>query len=85
MGTAWAPHGHCKHTTAHTLHRLDLYLVHWPCRDAADTRETWRGMEALVAAGTVRSIGLSNPHPDPNPNPNPNPNPSPNPNPNPSP
>jgi aryl-alcohol dehydrogenase-like predicted oxidoreductase len=37
-----------------TRARLDLYLVHWPCRDAADTRETWRHMEALATAGTVR-------------------------------
>ena len=57
-----------------TRTRLDLYLVHWPCRDAADTRETWRHMEALVTAGTVRCLLSTllltlalNPTPDPNP------------------
>lgn len=48
------------------LEYVDLYLVHWPATDVqgAELRppisETWRAMEALVAAGTVRSIGVSN-------------------------
>ena len=46
------------------LDRLDLYLVHWPVASGqargADLRDTWRGMEALVAEGLVTSIGVAN-------------------------
>jgi diketogulonate reductase-like aldo/keto reductase len=42
------------------LDRLDLYLVHWPPRDASAMLETWRQMEALVAEGLVASIGVCN-------------------------
>lgn len=38
--------------------RLDLYLLHW--RGAIPLEETVRGMEALVAAGKIRSWGVSN-------------------------
>lgn len=49
------------------LDYLDLYLVHWPVsgsRGGAAVEppltETWRGMEAGVRQGLVRSIGVSN-------------------------
>lgn len=38
---------------------LDLYLLHWP-NDAIPITETMAGMQALVADGKVRSIGVSN-------------------------
>jgi diketogulonate reductase-like aldo/keto reductase len=37
---------------------LDLYLLHWPGR--APIGETMRAMEDLVAAGTIRFLGVSN-------------------------
>lgn len=50
------------------LEYLDLYLIHWPFgmskvegeKDLTPFTETWAAMEALVDAGLVRSIGLSN-------------------------
>ncbi|VDL95819.1 unnamed protein product [Schistocephalus solidus] len=45
------------------LEYLDLYLVHWPVSfNVMPLEETWkvRGMENLVEAGLVRSIGVSN-------------------------
>lgn len=55
------------------LQYLDLYLIHWPVAFAGgkdddgsfklapiSLRETWEAMEALVDAGLVRSIGVSN-------------------------
>lgn len=48
---------------------IDLMLIHWPgvARQKPDSavhqRErlaTWRALEACVAAGTVRAIGVSN-------------------------
>eukprot|EP01034_Spumella_vulgaris_P025770 gene25770-32260_t len=45
---------------------LDLYLIHWPCTNieaevlTPSIEETWLAMEALVAKGLVRSIGVSN-------------------------
>jgi len=39
---------------------LDLLLIHWPGRDRKLMQETWRSMEQLVAAGKVRSLGVSN-------------------------
>lgn len=38
--------------------RLDLYLLHW--RGTHPLEETMRAMEALVAAGKVRFVGVSN-------------------------
>lgn len=38
--------------------RLDLYLLHW--RGSIPLDETVRGMEGLVAAGKIRSWGVSN-------------------------
>src|SRR5262245_48732471 len=37
---------------------LDLYLLHWPGRHPIG--ETMRAMEALVAAGKIRFLGVSN-------------------------
>lgn len=40
------------------LDRLDLYLIHWPA--AGKRAETWRAMEAILADGKARAIGVSN-------------------------
>ncbi len=40
------------------LEYLDLYLVHWPVKDAY--LETWRALVELYRAGRVRAIGVSN-------------------------
>ncbi len=37
---------------------LDCYLLHW--RGSVPLRETMRALEALVAAGKIRSLGVSN-------------------------
>lgn len=37
---------------------LDLYLVHWPIERLLEP--TWRAMEALLADGRVRAIGVCN-------------------------
>ena len=39
---------------------LDLYMLHSPIADAALQAETWRALEDLLAAGTLRAIGVSN-------------------------
>ncbi len=39
------------------LDHVDLYLVHWPQRDAT---RAWPGMEEALARGHARSIGVSN-------------------------
>jgi 2,5-diketo-D-gluconate reductase A len=43
------------------LHTLDLYLIHQPF---GDYYGAWRAMEALLEAGHVRAIGVSNFYPD---------------------
>lgn len=40
--------------------RIDLYQLHWPDETGVPIEETWGAMAELVAAGTVRAIGLSN-------------------------
>jgi diketogulonate reductase-like aldo/keto reductase len=40
------------------LAHVDLYLIHWPSRRRR--LDAWRAMEALLAGGTVRAIGVSN-------------------------
>ncbi|CAG9791334.1 unnamed protein product [Diatraea saccharalis] len=49
------------------LDYVDLYLIHWPVSVNSmgedmkiDFVETWRGMEAAVKEGLVKSIGVSN-------------------------
>ena len=39
---------------------IDLYQIHWPTDDAAETQEGWSTMAALQKEGKVRWIGVSN-------------------------
>jgi aryl-alcohol dehydrogenase-like predicted oxidoreductase len=39
---------------------LDLYQLHWPDATGVPIEDTWGAMAALVDAGTVRWIGVSN-------------------------
>lgn len=40
------------------LDYLDLYLIHWPGKDAF--KESWQALEELYAAGKIKAIGVSN-------------------------
>src|SRR3972149_4649798 len=40
------------------LSYVDLYLIHWPV--AGLRLDSWRAMEALLAEGKIRAIGVSN-------------------------
>lgn len=40
------------------VEQVDLYLVHWPVPELR--AESWRALEAIVAAGRARAIGVSN-------------------------
>jgi diketogulonate reductase-like aldo/keto reductase len=40
------------------LSHVDLYLIHWP--QPRHTRDTWRALEELHAAGRARAIGVCN-------------------------
>ncbi|MCL2595062.1 MAG: aldo/keto reductase [Promicromonosporaceae bacterium] len=42
------------------LDYLDLMLIHWPCPMVGRYVEAWEGLIALLAAGKVRAIGVSN-------------------------
>jgi len=39
---------------------IDLYQIHWPADDPAETEEGWREMAKLQSEGKVRWIGVSN-------------------------
>lgn len=43
---------------------VDLYLIHWPFTEMLQgenrREETWKAMEAVLASGKARSIGVSN-------------------------
>lgn len=42
------------------LDYVDLYLIHWPLPRLDAYIDSWRAMEEMVAAGKVRTIGVSN-------------------------
>jgi len=42
------------------VERIDLYQIHWPADDAAETAEGWHEMAKLQREGKVRWIGVSN-------------------------
>jgi diketogulonate reductase-like aldo/keto reductase len=39
---------------------VDLYLIHWPPRKAAQLNEAFRGLNQLVRDGKVKHLGVSN-------------------------
>lgn len=43
---------------------VDLYLIHWPVPSQNAYVEAWRGLEAILAEGKAKSIGVSNFQPD---------------------
>jgi len=42
------------------LHKVDLYLIHWPSPAQGDYRAAWKALVDLQASGRVNSIGVSN-------------------------
>jgi len=42
------------------LDSVDLYLIHWPAPDRDLYSSSWRALEALLADGRARAIGVSN-------------------------
>jgi len=42
------------------IEAIDLYQIHWPSDDLAETEEGWRELAALQREGKVRWIGVSN-------------------------
>jgi diketogulonate reductase-like aldo/keto reductase len=40
------------------LDYVDLYLIHWPV--AGKRRDSWRALEAILASGKAKAIGVSN-------------------------
>src|SRR6476661_2804953 len=39
---------------------IDLYLIHWPPRSAAQLDDAFRGLNQLVREGKVKQLGVSN-------------------------
>jgi aryl-alcohol dehydrogenase-like predicted oxidoreductase len=57
--------GSIRHEVENSLRRLcvdviDLYQIHWPTDDLAETEEGWQTLAALKMEGKVRWIGTSN-------------------------
>ncbi|KAI5294225.1 hypothetical protein KEM52_004444, partial [Ascosphaera acerosa] len=55
----------CKDTIAHSIEQcglgyIDLFLIHAPFGGPKARREAWRAIEDAIAAGTVRTGGVSN-------------------------
>ena len=42
------------------VEQVDLYLLHWPGDDRRLRAESWQALEALLADGRARAIGVSN-------------------------
>ena len=42
------------------IEQLDLYLIHWQCKQFGKYVDTWRALIDLKESGRVRSIGVSN-------------------------
>ena len=42
------------------LGKIDLLLLHWPCDTVEETMAAWTELEAALAAGHTRAIGISN-------------------------
>jgi 2,5-diketo-D-gluconate reductase A len=45
---------------AKILGQIDLVLLHWTCDSVAETLAAWSELEAALAAGHTRAIGISN-------------------------
>ena len=59
------PHRYARHAQSverdvAILGKLDLVLLHWPCATLEQTLEAYSGLEAALANGLTRAIGVSN-------------------------
>lgn len=43
-----------------SLDYVDLYLIHWPVKNAALAADTWRAMERIYMDKRARAVGVSN-------------------------